>query len=128
MRSESLSSQANLGRIVEGKVATLNAVKSFHLTNEIGRQLVWIPCQSGTQPFTDLCADCAAIATIDLNTVWILAHYGALLLQFYSITSSAAVSKVDGTDPASACAVFLNFPKFVKSGCCDGSRTSESGH
>jgi hypothetical protein len=79
MRSESPSSQANLSRILEGKVAILNAVKSFHLANEIWRQLVWIPCQSDTQPFTDLRADCAAIDAIDLNTVWILAHHDEAL-------------------------------------------------
>jgi hypothetical protein len=79
MRSENLSSQVNLSRILEGNVATLNAVKSFRQANEIWRQFAWISRQSGTQPFTDLCADCAAIDAIDLNTVWILArHDGAL--------------------------------------------------
>jgi hypothetical protein len=69
---------SHLGRILEGKVATLNAVKSFHLANELWRQLVWLPCQSDTQPFTDLRADFAAIDAIDLNTVWISArHDGA---------------------------------------------------
>jgi hypothetical protein len=40
MRSESLSSRINLRRILEGNVASLNAVKSFRQANEIGRQLV----------------------------------------------------------------------------------------
>jgi hypothetical protein len=78
MRSESLSSHVNLSRILDGNVATLNAVKSFRQANEIWRQLVWIPFQSGTQPFADLCADRAAVDAIDLNAVWILArHEGA---------------------------------------------------
>ena len=75
MRSESLSSRINLRRILEGNVASLSAVKSFRQANEIGRQLVWIRRQSGTQPFTDLHADCAAVDAIDLNTVWISARH-----------------------------------------------------
>jgi hypothetical protein len=64
----------HLGQILESNVAAINAVKSFRQANKIWRQLVWTG-QSGTQPFTDLCADCAAIDAIDLNTVWILAHH-----------------------------------------------------
>jgi hypothetical protein len=83
-RSESLSSQVNLSRILEGNVATLNAVKSIRQANEIWRQFAWIPPQSGTQPFTDLCADCAAIDAIDMSTVWILARHEGPFVAVYA--------------------------------------------
>jgi hypothetical protein len=63
MRSESLSSRINLRGILEGNVASLSAVKSFRQANEIGRQLVWIRRQSGTQPLSPISMQIAPLST-----------------------------------------------------------------
>ena len=39
---------------LEGNLAPLQPIKSFHQANKIWRQLVWIRRQGGTQPFADL--------------------------------------------------------------------------